>query len=85
MNDIQNPFQSNNNPNLPTHHSFPQPLPTNFTQTNSFSQTKEYHIRTLYNLLKDDFKILHFHIYVPTPCIKSITIQLTILLKYHHL
>ena len=39
-NNYQNPFQSNNNPNLSTHHSFPQPLPTNPTQTNSFSQNK---------------------------------------------
>ena len=65
----QNPFQSNNNPNLLTHHSVPQPLPTNSTQTNSH-KTKEYHILTLSNLLKDDFKILHFHIYLPTPYIK---------------
>ena len=36
----QNSFQSNNNPNLLTHHSFPQPLPTNSTQTNSFSQNQ---------------------------------------------
>ena len=36
----QNPFQSNNNPNLSTYHSFPQPLPTNSTQTNSSSQNQ---------------------------------------------
>ena len=36
----QNLFQSNNNPNLLTHHSFPQPLPTNYTQTVSFSQNQ---------------------------------------------
>ena len=40
-NNNQNPFQSNNNPNLLTHHSFPQPLPTNSTQTNSFSQNQK--------------------------------------------
>ena len=40
MNDNQNPFQSNNNPSLSTYHSFPQPLPTNSTQTNSFSQNQ---------------------------------------------
>ena len=39
-NNNQNPFQSNNNPNSLTHHSFPQLLPTNFTQTNSFSQNQ---------------------------------------------
>ena len=39
-NNNQNPFQSNNNPNLLTHHSFPQPLPTNSTQTNSFLQNQ---------------------------------------------
>ena len=39
-NNDQNSFQSNNNPNLLTHHSFPQPLPTNSTQTNSFSQNQ---------------------------------------------
>ena len=39
-NDSQNSFQSNNNPNLSIHHSFPQPLPTNSTQTNSFSQNQ---------------------------------------------
>ena len=38
MNNNQNPFQSNNNPNLLTHHSYTQPLSTNSTQTNSFSQ-----------------------------------------------
>ena len=36
----QNLFQSNNNPNLLTHPSLPQPLPTNSTQTNSFSQNQ---------------------------------------------
>ena len=39
-NDNQNPFQSNNKPNLSTYHSFPQPLLTNSTQTNSFSQNQ---------------------------------------------
>ena len=39
-NDNQNPFQSTNNPNLSTYRSFPQPLPTNSTQTNSFSQNQ---------------------------------------------
>ena len=39
-NNNQNCFQSNKNPNLLTHHSFPQPLPTNSTQTNSFSQNQ---------------------------------------------
>ena len=37
-NNNQNPFQSNNNPNVITHHSYTQSLPTNFTQTNSFSE-----------------------------------------------
>ena len=35
-----------------------------------FHKTNEYHILTSYNLLKDDFRILHFHIYLPTPYIK---------------
>ena len=39
-NNNQNSFQSNNNPNSLTHHPFPQPLPTNSTQTNSFSQNQ---------------------------------------------
>ena len=37
---IQNPIQSNNNPNFLTHHPYTQPLPTNSTQTNSFSQNQ---------------------------------------------
>ena len=40
MNNNQNPFQSNNNPNLLTRHSYTQPLPTNSTQTNSVSQNQ---------------------------------------------
>ena len=67
---IQNPIQSNNNPNFLTHHSYTQPLPTNSTQTNSSHETKGYYILTLYNLLKDDSKILHFRIYQMTPYIK---------------
>ena len=39
-NDNQNFFQSNNNPNLLTHHSNTQPLPTNSTKTNSFPQNQ---------------------------------------------
>ena len=39
-NNNQNLLQSNNNPNLLTYHSFSQPLPTNSTQTNSFSQNQ---------------------------------------------
>ena len=39
-NNNQNPFQTNNNPNLLTHLSLPQPLPTISTQTNSFSQNQ---------------------------------------------
>ena len=39
-NNNQNSFQSNNNPNLLTDHSFSQPLTTNSTQTNSFSQNQ---------------------------------------------
>ena len=39
-NNNQNPIQSINNPNLLTHHSFPQPIPTNSTQTNSFSRNQ---------------------------------------------
>ena len=39
-NNNQNSFQSNNNPNLLTHHSYTQPLPTNSTKTNSFSQNQ---------------------------------------------
>ena len=39
-NNNQNHFQSNNNPNLLTHHSYTQPLPTNSTQTNSVSQNQ---------------------------------------------
>ena len=84
-NNNQNPFQSNNNPNLLTHHLYTQPLPTNSTQTNSFSQNQRIPFLTLYNFLKDDSKILHFHIYPPTPYIKRINIQLTILLKSHQL
>ena len=48
-------------------HSHYQQIPHKQTL---FHKTKEYHIRTLYNRLKDDFKILHFHIYLPTPYIK---------------
>ena len=39
-NNNQSPFQTNNNPNLLTHLSLPQPLPTISTQTNSFSQNQ---------------------------------------------
>ena len=40
-NNNQNPFQSNNNTNLLKHHLYTQPLPTNSTQTNSFSQNQK--------------------------------------------
>ena len=68
-NDDQNSFQFKNNPNVVTHHSHSPYQEIPHKQTLS-QKTKEYHILTLYNLLKDDFKILYFHIYLPTPYIK---------------
>ena len=69
-NKIQNTSQPNNNPNLLTYHSYTHPLSTNSTQKILLYKIKGYHILTLYNLLKDDSKILHFRIFQPIPYIK---------------
>ena len=82
-NNYQNPFQSNNNPNLSTHHSFPQRLPTNPTQTNSFSQNQRIPDSNIVQSSQKRFQnppLSHISTY---PSYQKN--QHTILLKYHQL
>ena len=66
----QSVSQNNNKTNLMTQHPYAHLLQTNSSQSIFFHKIKEHPVQTLYNLLKEDFEILHFHIYLLTLYIK---------------
>ena len=68
-NHTQNAPQSNNNFNSTSQHPYSHLLQTNSSQS-KFPPQKEHRIQTLYNLLIEDLKILHFNTYLLTLYIK---------------
>ena len=63
VNSNQNFSQSNNNNNLMTHRPA-YSLQTNASQKFSFHKIKKFPIQKKFNFLKEDLKLLHFHIYL---------------------
>ena len=63
---IKNVSQNNKHTNLMTQHPYAHLLQPNSSPSNFHSKIKEHPFQTLYNLLKEDPKIIHFHIYLLT-------------------